>query len=128
MVGPEHWVLCDACGGQTDFVPEARRSSKSVFHPLLIRLLAVYVICTFLWRVLVTAHEYPMRSAQVMSILFDLACVIALGTVCARQSTKSRSTSWLSWVALLCALGLFAIRLHGPASWWTGHWNYDWRR
>jgi len=26
--------------------------------------------------------------------------------------------------ALICGIGLFAIRLHSDASWWTGHWHY----
>ena len=28
-------------------------------------------------------------------------------------------------IALIAGIGLFAIRLHSDASWWTGHWNYN---
>jgi len=59
-------------------------------------------------------------------VLFDLACVIAL--IAAHRLYATKTQSWLFWIALLCGLGLFAIRLHGLDSWWTGHWNYDWRR
>jgi hypothetical protein len=31
----------------------------------------------------------------------------------------------LFWIALMAGLGLFAIRLNGNASWWTGHLRYD---
>ena len=127
IVGPNHWVLCDACGGQSDFTPESRRPGKeSGRHSLFIRLLSFYIICRFFWRLLVAAHEYPMRPTAVMSVLFDLACVIAL--IAAHRLYATKTPSWLFWIALLCGLGLFAIRLHGLDSWWTGHWNYDWRR
>lgn len=31
----------------------------------------------------------------------------------------------LFWIALMAGLGLFAIRLNGNASRWTGHLHYD---
>ena len=124
-VGPDHWVLCDACGGHSDFTPESRRLGKGP-HPLSFRLLSLYLICNFLWRSLATAHEYPLRPTQVMTMVFDLACIILL--IAFHKLYPGKSTSWLFWIALLCGLGLFAIRFHGDASWWTGHWNYDWRR
>jgi hypothetical protein len=37
---------------------------------------------------------------------------------------KSRMRTWLFWVALICGIGLFAIRLNSDASWWTGHLRY----
>jgi len=127
VLGPDHWVLCDTCGGHSDFTPEPTHPGKGGPHPLLIRCLSLYVICTFLWRSLATAHEYPMRPTQVMTMLFDLACVIAL--IAAHKFYPAKSPSLLFWIALFCGLGLFAIRFHGTDdSWWTGHWNSDWHR
>ena len=39
---------------------------------------------------------------------------------------RSSQSTWtkgnvLFWMALVAGLGVLAIRLHGDASWWTGH-------
>ena len=77
-----------------------------------------YLIATFLWRAIVPAHEYPMRPEQVLSITLDLLAVIGL------IGMRAHVVKWLFWVALLAGLSLFAIRLNGDASWWTGHLVY----
>jgi hypothetical protein len=38
-----------------------------------------------------------------------------------RANTASRV---LCVAAVVAGIGLFAIRLHNDASWWTGHYNY----
>ena len=92
--------------------------------------LSIYLIASFLWRALTTAHEYPSPSLRNMTIALDLLCVIGLsGTgiqifkgIPPGQSTAGKVLFWLGFIA---GLGLFAIRLNGNASWWTGHLTYE---
>jgi hypothetical protein len=79
---------------------------------------AFLLIGSFCYRMLTAAHEYPMRSEQVMTIAFDFALLAYL------IARKDRLARPLFWVALVAGLGLFAIRLNGNASWWTGHLVY----
>jgi hypothetical protein len=81
---------------------------------------AAVLIGSFLWRLLTPAHEYPMRTEQVMSIVMDLALTIGISGLW----KASRGPAALYWPALASGIGLFLIRLHGNASWWTGHWSY----
>lgn len=53
-----------------------------------------------------------------MQMVIDAALIVGLFGI------KSRAPAWLFWVALICGLSLFAIRLTSNASWWTGHLNY----
>lgn len=82
-------------------------------------LLSCTLIATFLWRTLTTAHEYPMRTEQVISIVIDVFCVVGLFGV------KSKIPAPLFWIGLICGLLVLAIRLNGDASWWTGHLTYS---
>jgi hypothetical protein len=82
-----------------------------------------FLICllltgNFLYRLLVTASEYPPRSMQVIGMIIDAGLIIGL------FGTGNRSHP-LFWIALVAGIGLFAIRLHSDASWWTGHWHYN---
>ena len=80
--------------------------------------LSVILILTFLWRTLTTAHEYPSRMVMVLDMGFDALCIVGL------IGLRKAGPPALFWIALIAGIGLFAIRLHGDASWWTGHWNY----
>lgn len=40
--------------------------------------LSLYLIGSVLWRLLVSAHEYPSRTVQVVGIIFDVFAVAAL--------------------------------------------------
>ena len=80
---------------------------------------AAVLIASFLYRVLVTAHEYPMRAEQVMTMLIDLGLLAGLIVM------RSRMSKTLFWVGLVAGIGVFAIRLNGDASWWTGHLSYS---
>ncbi len=82
--------------------------------------LAVMLIATFLWRLLTPAHEYPMRTEQVMEIGIDLLCLAGLIGL-KRQLAGGQV---LFWIALVAGLGLFGIRMTSDASWWTGHLVY----
>jgi hypothetical protein len=77
--------------------------------------LAGYLIANFLYRTLTAAHEYPMRTEQVMTIGFDVLALIGL------YGLRAHGPKPLFWIALTAGLGLLAIRVNGDASWWTGH-------
>ena len=77
------------------------------------------LIASFLWRTLTAAHEYPMRSEQVMTMLIDLGLIVGL------YGTRQRLPKALFWCALVAGIGLFLIRLTSDASWWTGHLAYS---
>lgn len=83
---------------------------------------------------MVTAHEYPMRPALLISLGLDALAVLTLIVLRVRRSNRFRPQdlersrgSILFWLALLAGLGLFGIRLQNDASWWTGHRHYHWR-
>lgn len=83
-----------------------------------------YVLCgllilSFLWRLLTTAHEYPSRASQMLEMGLDALCIVGL------IGLRKLGPAALFWVALIAGLGLFAIRLNGDASWWTGHLTYS---
>jgi hypothetical protein len=95
-------------------------------------LLAIYLMFTFLWRVLIPAHEYDSRFDVYFSIVLDL---LAFGAMIALKNQLSQvippgEAGWvlgdvLFWVAIVAGLGIFFIRfLHGEAGWWTGHLIY----
>jgi hypothetical protein len=98
--------------------PTTAPQNQSGFNRALPWLLPALLIGTFLWRTLTAAHEYPGRTATIMEMVIDAALIVGLFGLRARMPT------WLFWVALICGIGLFAIRLNSDASWWTGHLNY----
>lgn len=79
--------------------------------------LACVLIAHFLYNFLVPAHEYPMRTEQMLTITFDLFMII--GLFCFRRVLWAP----LFWIALLAGIGLFAFRL-SEDGWWTGHFVY----
>ena len=83
--------------------------------------LAVYLIGSFLWRVLTPAHEYPGRTATYLEIAVDILVMVGLIGI------RAGIPKALFWIALIAGVGLFAIRLTSTASWWTGHLVYTLR-
>jgi hypothetical protein len=81
-------------------------------------IVACLLIGSLGYRLLTAAHEYPMRTEQVMTMVLDALLVIGV------IGMRARIGKALFWVAFICGLGLFAIRLNGEASWWTGHLVY----
>jgi cyanate permease len=83
-------------------------------------IISVYVISTFLWRLLTPADELPSRTVQIMEMTLDFACVVGLlGMI------KARGSNPLLWIAVVAGVGLFVIRMTSDDSWWTGHLRYS---
>jgi uncharacterized membrane protein YfhO len=100
----------------------AEQSAKSENRSeLTLMLVAALLIGSFLWRALAPAHEYPMRSVQILTMVFDLGLIAAL----IGMKSRAPKLKALFWVALVAGIGLFANRLNGDASWWTGHLVYQ---
>ena len=59
------------------------------------------LIASFLWRTLTAAHEYPVRSEQVMTMLIDLGLIAGL------YGMRQRLPAALFWIALASGVGLF---------------------
>jgi hypothetical protein len=95
------------------------QAPQSTFRSALPYVIALILIGPFLWRVVVAAHEYPMRSEQVMTMLIDLGLLVGL------IGMRERVPKALFWCAIVAGIGLFAIRLTGDAAWWTGHLSYS---
>ncbi|MBV9953951.1 MAG: hypothetical protein JOZ70_01760 [Pseudolabrys sp.] len=88
-------------------------------NPAIFYVICVMLVGSFLYRVLVTANEYPSRTAQVLEMAVDAALIAGL------VGLRRIGPMPLFVIALIAGIGLFAIRLHSDASWWTGHWNYN---
>ena len=77
------------------------------------------LIGSLLWHVVVAAHEYQMRTEQVMTMLIDLGLVIGL------IGMRDRVPMPLFWCAIIAGIGCFALRLNGDDGWWTGHLSFS---
>jgi phosphate/sulfate permease len=95
--------------------PSAGAKQKSLLFFALTGLL----IASFLWNVFTTAHEYPIRNEQVLTMALNAGMVIGLFGI------RNSGPKPLWWIALVAGIGLFAIRLTGDAAWWTGHLTYS---
>jgi hypothetical protein len=92
-------------------------AGKTGANPTVGLLLALVLIAHFLWNFLVPAHEYPLRTEQVMTMAFDLGMVVGLFAFRVIPAP-------LFWIALAAGIGLFAFRLTEDG-WWTGHFAYS---
>lgn len=92
-------------------------------NELTFMLVAALLIGNFLWRLLVPASEYPVRAVQVLTMVFDLGLLAGL----IGMKARAPKLKVLFWIALAAGIGLFAIRLNGDASWWTGHLTHRFR-
>jgi hypothetical protein len=81
--------------------------------------LSCYLIGTFLYRTLTPAHEYALRSEQLLTIGLDCLAVIGLAGL------RAQGPKPLFWTALLAGICLLLIRFTSDASWWTGHLMYS---
>jgi hypothetical protein len=99
--------------------PQAQKSASSTHNGIIAILLPCLLIGSFLWKVLVPAHEYAMRADQVMTMSLDALMLAGLFGI--RRSIPQP----LFWCALVAGIGLFALRMNGTAGWWTGHLVYS---
>ena len=81
-------------------------------------LLPCVLIGHFLWNLLTPAHEFPLRTEQVMTMTFDFFTTIGL------FAFKRAMPQPLFWAALVAGIGLFALRLSADG-WRTGHLVYS---
>jgi len=94
-------------------------ANPSVWNRAVIWILPAYLVGNFLIRTLTAAHEYPMRTEQVLEMSIDAPCIVGLFGV------RKRMQPWIFRIALIAGLCLFAIRATSDASWWTGHLMYS---
>ncbi len=92
-----------------------RSAGREHRSPIVCYGLAIYLIGSLLWRVLIPAHEYPGRTAVYLRLAVDVLVIAGLVGV------RARNLKALFWIALVAGIGLLAIRLNSTASWWTGH-------
>jgi hypothetical protein len=81
--------------------------------------LAGYLIASFFWNIATEAHEYAMRTDQMLTMSLNLLGVVGLFGV------RAALPKGLFWCALIAGIGLFAIRLTSDSAWWTGHLFYS---
>jgi hypothetical protein len=98
---------------------ESATPEQSGRHRFLFVALSCYLIATFLYRTLTPAHEYAMRTEQLMTIGLDILAVIGLAGL------RAHGSKGLYWAGLPAGIGLLLIRLNSDASWWTGHLMYS---
>jgi hypothetical protein len=99
----------------TDQTQSAETSGRSRIIGIV---LPCYLIGTFLYNLLVTAHEYPMRTEQVLTVALNVLALLGL------LGVKASIPRPLFWIAMLSGIGLLALRLTGDDGWWTGHLFY----
>ena len=98
---------------------DRRAAPPSGFNRALPLVVAWILILSFLWRIVVTAHEYQMRGEQVMTMLIDLGLLAGL------IGMRDRVPQALFWCAIAAGIGSFLLRLNGDDGWWTGHLNFS---
>ena len=99
--------------------PQTQTSGNSGRNAVVSLLLPCFLIGQFLWNLLTPAHEYAMRSEQVMTMTFNALMLAGL------FGLKRSMPQPLFWIALVAGLGVFALRLTSDAAWWTGHLVYS---
>src|SRR4029077_10809548 len=77
--------------------------------------LACYLIASLFWNVVTEAHEYALRTEQVLTMSLNLLGVIGLFGV------RAAVPKGFFWFALTAGIGLSAIPLTSDSPWWTGH-------
>jgi hypothetical protein len=95
-------------------------------------ILVAFLVCLFLWRVFVPAHEYLMRRDQIMWMIIDgclLAGLIVIGInrlwLFDYKNYSRTINLFLFWAGVFSGVGLFIIRLTSKEAWWTGHLFYS---
>ena len=98
---------------------DAGVTTMSSFNRAMPLVIAWILILSFVWRIAVTAHEYQMRTEQVLTMLIDLGLMAGL------IGMRDRVPAPLFWCAIVAGVGSFALRLTGDDGWWTGHLSFS---
>src|SRR5258708_2479959 len=99
--------------------PQTQTSGNSGRNAVGSLLLPSFLTGQFLWNLLTPAHEYAMRSEQVMTMTFNALMLAGL------FGLKRSMPQPLFWIALVALLEQFALRATSDAAWWTGHLVYS---
>jgi hypothetical protein len=124
--GPPKVVKATAgAGGRRPRVVVVGNPKRAV--PILTLVTAIPV-AMLIYRCVVVAQEYPSRTDQVLTMIFDVCPAIA-AILIYRHMAKipgNRTASVLVFpiVCVAAVVGLFAIRLTSRAALWTGHLRY----
>jgi len=94
------------------------RTAGEINGPWNAVLLPCFLIGHFAWNLLIPAHEYPLRTEQVLTMTLDFLMVVGL------FGYRRAMPPPLFWGALVAGIGLFALRLSSDG-WWTGHLVYS---
>jgi hypothetical protein len=97
----------------------APRAAGTRRDSLLEILVPCLLIAQFSWNLFATAHEYPSRTEQVMTMTFDFLLIVGL------FAYRHAMPQPLFWIALVAGIGLFGLRLLSDHGWWTGHLYYS---
>ena len=107
-------------------------TSSSSRNWTIFRIISAYMILLFLWRLFIPAHEYSMRTEQVLDIAINLGLIVGLvGThrALAKEfdpdDSRWGTANTLYWCAMIGGVGMLLIRLTSNAAWWTGHFRYS---
>ena len=92
-----------------------KKSASADPSPVPAFLVACVLIGLFTYRLTVPAHESPLLTELVLTIVFDATMVVGLVVLRARLAAP------IFWTALVAGVGLFVIRLTSEASMWNGH-------
>ena len=79
---------------------QTQTSGKANSNTVAAVVIPCLLIGRFLWNVLTPAHEYPMRSVQVMTMTFEAAMLVVLFGLRASMPRP------LFWIALVAGIGL----------------------
>ncbi|MBS0529957.1 MAG: hypothetical protein JSS22_11285 [Proteobacteria bacterium] len=78
-------------------------------------LVASPLIAHFLWNLLTPAHEFQVRSTQIMTIMLDVGMTAGL------FGFRAILPEPLFVSALISGIGLLTLRPPSDQGWWTGH-------
>jgi len=98
----------------------------------ILRIIGGYMMLLLLWRVFVPAHEYSMRTEQVLDIVINIGLIVgvvgtfkALSNDFAPDDSRWATAKLFYWGGLSAGIVMLLIRFTSNAAWWTGHLRYS---
>ncbi len=95
-------------------------------------LVFVHLIFSHLWRMLVTANQYPGQTATFLSMLADACSVLGpaglrnqLNAARPPDDARRSKINVAMGFGITAGISLFLIRFTSEAAWWTGHLHYS---